>query len=104
MISSLTDSHVVVLTYKDKGREKNCFQRNDQREEIERKRIDVFDAGCNVYQDPPAKPNNVNPDESHAAAEVGNSFSHDIRMRSLPLGRFLEIADHLHISLRKLFY
>lgn len=55
----------------------------------------MLDTGNDVYKEPPDKPHNVNPDESHAAAEVGNRFSDDIRMRSLPLGRSLEIADRL---------
>ena len=89
MVATFSDSGVVILTDQNKGRQENCLERNDEREKRKWKRVDVTNSRNNIDEQPAAKPDDVDPNKRHAAAEVCDRLRQSIRARALlARGRF----------------
>ena len=101
MIASFANARVVILADKNERRQENRLKRDDQCQESEGEGIDVLHTGKNVEHDPPAKPDNVNPDKGHAAAEIGYLLCDAVGGGPFLLCSFLEFLHHLDVSLRK---
>ena len=68
----MADAAVQILTDENEGREKDCFEGNDKRQESEGKRIDMVHTGNSIERNPPGETDNVNPNECHTTAEPCN--------------------------------
>ena len=102
MAASFANAAVLILTDQDERGEKDRFERNDEREESKRKRIDMAHAWNYIQKNPTAEPDNVNPDKRHAAAELRNLLGQAISGCPLFSGRFFKSRYGLDILLCQL--
>jgi len=100
--ASFADATVQVLTDQNKCREKDRFQRNDERQESKRKRINMSYARNYIQENPKAEPGDMHPYKRHAATEIRDLLGYAICPCPLLSGRFFQSRYGLDILLCQL--
>src|ERR1700730_11863391 len=90
-----------VLGHQHEGRKKNCFHRNDQRQERERVRVN-WDNTMNhshVHNYPTDKTYNMGDDKRDASCKPGDGFTKAITSRTLAHICLLDLHDRVNVAL-----
>src|SRR5882672_4563226 len=84
-----------VLADQNKDRQKNGFQRNDHGQQAKRIRIESRHADIErIDDDPYAKPQQIQAEKWHAAAEPGNPVRHTLNRSYRVFDFFVDVARY----------